>query len=125
MKATYNSKCGKIVKMTDAQFAACVREAPAYDDIDAYISDLALSSIWGDAEFADIPAARIDQLRAIYAAVNRPVCAIVTASGLSQAAFAKRYCIPRRTVEDWCRGIAQCPLYTRLLLQRVEGLLSL
>ena len=111
--------------MTDTQFAVCVREDPAYADIDAYVSDLSLSSMWGDSEDSDIPAARIDQLRAIYAAVNRPVRAIVTASGLSQAAFAERYCIPRRTVEDWCRGIAKCPLYTRLLLQRAEGLLSL
>lgn len=110
--------------MTDTQFSACVREVPAYTDIDAYVSDLALPSMWGDAETADIPAARIDQLRAIYTAVNRPVRAIVTASGLSQAAFAERYCIPRRTVEDWCREIRECPLYTRLLLQRAEGLLE-
>ena len=111
--------------MTDTQFAVCVREVPAYANIDAYVSALALSSMWGDADGSDIPAARIDQLRAIYTAVHRPVRAIVTASGLSQAAFAERYCIPRRTVEDWCRGISQCPLYTRLLLQRSEGLLSL
>ena len=110
--------------MTDTQFAACVREVPAYADIGAYVSDLALSSMWGDAVTSDIPAARIDQLRAIYTAVNRPVRAIVTASGLSQAAFAERYCIPRRTVEDWCRGVSSCPLYTRLLLQRAEGLLQ-
>ncbi len=110
--------------MTDTQFAACVREVPAYTDIDAYVSDLALSTIWGDAEEADIPAARIDQLRAIYSAVNRPIRAIVAASGLSQAAFAERYCIPRRTVENWCTGANECPLYTRLLLQRAEGLLE-
>ena len=110
--------------MTDTQFSACVREVPAYTDIDAYVSDLALSSIWGDAETAKIPASRIDQLRAIYTAVNRPVRAIVTASGLSQAAFAERYCIPRRTVENWCSGANECPLYTRLLLQRAEGLLE-
>lgn len=110
--------------MTDTQFAACVREVPAYADIDAYVSDMALSSMWGDAETADIPAAHIDQLRAIYTAVNRTPKEIVAASGLSQAAFAERYCIPRRTVEDWCRGVAKCPLYTRLLLQRAEGLLQ-
>lgn len=111
--------------MTDTQFAACVREVPAYADIDDYVSDLALSSMWGDVEAADIPAAHIDQLRAIYAAVNRPVRAIVTASGLSQAAFAEKYCIPRRTVENWCSGARECPLYTRLLLQRAEGLLKI
>lgn len=110
--------------MTDTQFAACVREVPAYADVDAYVSDLALSSMWGDTDTADIPAARIDQLRAIYTAVNRTPKEIVAASGLSQAAFAERYCIPKRTVEDWCRGVMKCPLYTRLLLQRAEGLLQ-
>lgn len=110
--------------MTDTQFAACVREVPAYADVDAYVSDLARSSMWGDAETADIPAARIDQLRAIYTAVNRPVRAIVAAAGLSQAAFAERYCIPKRTVENWCSGSRECPIYVRLLLQRAEGLLG-
>lgn len=111
--------------MTDTQFSACVREVPAYTDIDAYVSDLALSSMWGDVEDADIPAQRLDDLRSIYQAVNRTVREIVSASGLSQAAFAEKYCIPKRTVEDWCRGVAKCPLYTRLLLQRAEGLLKL
>ena len=48
--------------MTDTQFAACVREVPAYADIDAYVSDLALSSMWGDGEDEDIPAQRLDDL---------------------------------------------------------------
>lgn len=110
--------------MTDTQFHACVREVPAYADIDAYVSDMALSFMWGDAEDADIPAQRIANLHGIYTAVNRTPKEIVAASGLSQAAFAERYCIPKRTVEDWCRGVAKCPLYTRLLLQRAEGLLQ-
>lgn len=110
--------------MTDIQFPACVRACESYADADAYASDMALSSIWGDAEGADVPSRRIEVLRAIYAAVNRPVREIVAASGLSQAAFAERYCIPKRTVENWCSGSRECPLYTRLLLQRAEGLLQ-
>ena len=119
--------------MTDTQFAACVREVPAYADVDAYVSDLALSSMWGDAETADIPAARIDQLRAIYAAVNRPVRAIVTASTRSQAALpsdtaspAARSrtgaagsenapCIPAcccNALRDCCRYERRCPIWT-------------
>lgn len=110
--------------MTDDQYSACVRECSAYTNADAYISAMALSSIWGDAEGADVPARRIEVLRTIYAAVNRPVRDVVSSSGLSQAAFAERYCIPRRTVENWCSGSRECPLYTRLLLQRAEGLLK-
>ena len=110
--------------MTDMQFPACVRECAAYDDVDAYVSDMARSSIWGNVGDADTPAERLEVLRAIYAAVNRTVRDIVAASGLSQAAFAERYCIPKRTVENWCSGSRECPLYTRLLLQRAEGLLQ-
>lgn len=109
--------------MTDTQFNFCVRECANYTDLDAYVSDLALSAIWGDNDTPE--ATTLSNLRSIYQAVNRPVRAIVAASGLSQAAFAERYCIPRRTVENWCSGARECPLYTRLLLQRAEGLLKI
>ncbi len=36
--------------MTDKQFYACCQEAANYADRDAYVSDLALSDIWGDPE---------------------------------------------------------------------------
>ena len=107
--------------MTDTQFAACVRECAAYTDPDAYVSDLALSSIWGDAPDADIPADRLETLRGIYAAATRPVRQIVAATGLSQAAFAQRLCIPLRTVENWCGGLRECPVYVRLLIQESLG----
>ena len=108
--------------MTDSQFSVCVRECAAYADIDAYVSDLSLSTIWSDTDSRD-ETIRF-ALRSIYTAVNRTVREIVAASGLSQAAFAERYCIPKRTVENWCSGSRECPLYTRLLLQRAEGLLK-
>ena len=109
--------------MTDTQFNLCVRETVNYTDLDAYVSDLSLSTIWGDKDGISDASIRF-ALRSIYTAVNRTPKEIVAASGLSQAAFAERYCIPKRTVEDWCRGVMKCPLYTRLLLQRAEGLLQ-
>lgn len=42
---------------------------------------------------------------------------IVKETGMSQRAFARRFGIPLRTVEDWCRGINKCPLYVRLMMQ--------
>lgn len=103
--------------MTNKQYYYCASHCAEYTDPDAYVSDLALSSIWGDAPDADIPADRLETLRGIYAAVNRTVRQIVAASGLTQAAFAERLCIPLRTVEDWCRGLRECPAYVRLLVQ--------
>lgn len=110
--------------MTDQQFNFCVQECTNYKTSAAYVSDLALSSIWGGDPEDDPPAHLMDTLRSIYTAVHRTIREIVEASGLSQAAFARRYCIPKRTVENWCSGVNDCPLYTRLLFQESLGLLQ-
>lgn len=108
--------------MTSKQFSACVAACPHYTDPNAYVYDVAASDIWGDTPDADIPADRLDALRGIYAAATRPVREIVAATGLSQMAFGERLCIPRRTVQDWCRGLRECPVYVRLLIQQALGL---
>lgn len=115
--------------MTPAQFNFCVQASAEFADLDAYVSKLALSDIWGDAPDAPIPQARLDDLRQIYDAVSRSVRDIVNATGQGQAAFARKHCIPVRTVNNWCLPVSSpehrdCPLYVRLLLQRAEGLLT-
>lgn len=106
-------------------FVELVKEVPAYKSRDAYISDMALSSIWGDAPDDEIPAERLEQLGMVWDAVNRPVSEIVKSKGLSQAAFARLYMIPLRTLEDWCSGTRSCRLYDRIFLQEAVGLLHL
>lgn len=114
-------------KMTDKQYSTCVSEAQNYTDRDAYISDLALSSMWGDLPDDDIPPARMKQLGSIYDAVHRSVKEIAADAGMSVRAMAIRFCIPQRTVESWCGttdAARQCPLYTRLMIQECLGLLK-
>lgn len=110
--------------MTDTQLSFCVRECASYANREAYISDLATSSIWRLREDSEIPQALTESLGVVWDAVLRPVREIVAASGLSQAAFGERYCIPKRTVENWCSGSRECPVYIRLMLQRLEGTLA-
>ena len=40
-------------------------------------------------------------------------------TGLSQAAFAQKYEIPKRTVENWEEGHREPPVYVLKLLERV------
>lgn len=108
--------------MTDKQFSILWAEALTFADRDAFISDAALSSIWGDAPDAVIPDIRLDQLAQLWDAAHLTVKAIRAATGLSQAAFAQRFCIPRRTVENWESGASACPDYLRLLLAQAVGL---
>jgi hypothetical protein len=108
--------------MTGKQYYFCVAEVSNYPDVGAYISDIALSAIWDDAPDSPIPPERLDQLRTIYTAATSTMRDIISAVGMTQAAFSEHFCIPRRTVEDWCRGVRECPLYTRLLMQQCLGL---
>lgn len=113
---------GKGKAMTNKQRIACIQEAQHYTDRDAYVSDLALSSIWG-LHNGDIPASRLEALGNLYDAVNRSVKDIAADAGLSQRGLAERFCIPYRSVEDWCAGKRECPIYTRLMMQELLGLI--
>lgn len=109
--------------LTDKQRMYCLSEAANYPDADAYISDLALSSIWGDAPEDDIPQERIEALRFLWDAANRNVRDIAEAAGLSQRKLAERFSIPYRTVENWCTDQRECSLYIRLMMQEILGLI--
>lgn len=107
--------------MNDHLFSTIFSDALAASDRDAFISDWALSSAWGDAEDAEIPAARIEAIGSIWDAAHMSIKDIRSASGLSQIAFARHLCIPRRSVEDWERGLRTCPDYLRLLIAEHFG----
>jgi len=98
-------------------YQTCLSEALNYTDRDAYISDLALSSIWGDTEDAPIPQDRLDWLGQLWDAAHRSVKEIARDAGLSQRKLAERFAIPYRTVENWCGGQRGCPVYVKMMMQ--------
>ncbi len=110
--------------MTDKQFMLCVTEVDNYSDRNAYISDLALSSMWGDAEDAAIPQERIEFLSQLWDACHRSVKDIAAAAGLSHRKLAERFCVPYRTVENWGSGVNVPPAYVLLMMQECLGLLQ-
>ena len=103
-------------------YQTCLSEAQNYTDRDAYIGDLALSSIWGDDEAADIPQERLDWLGQLYDAAHRSVKEIAAAAGLSQRKLAERFAVPYRTMENWCGGKRECPVYVKMMMQELLGL---
>lgn len=108
--------------MTLKQYQSCIRELPEYTDVDAYVSDMALSSIWGDGPEDDIPVERIDQIRAIFQAASMTVPEIAKAERLNITNMAARFAVPYRTVQDWFSGARQCNLSVRLMMQECLGL---
>lgn len=110
--------------MTPKQYSFAVAEAANYNDIDAYISELATSSIWEDAADAQIPATRADDLRQIWTAVHRSFKQILNDACVTQAKFCDRFAVPTRTVEAWSMGERACAVYDRLMFQQLLGLLQ-
>lgn len=108
--------------MTDKQFNILWGEALSVSDRDAFISDAALSSVWDDTVSTEISADRVNQLGQLWDTAHLTIKDIRTAIGLSQAAFAQRFCIPRRSIENWESGASTCPDYLRLLLALATGL---
>lgn len=103
-----------------------LREVANYTDRDAFVSDLALSSIWGDDESADIPAERLDDIGKVWDAANRGIKDIAAAKGVSVRRLASRFGIPLRTAEAWASSSASgrtAPAYLMLMMQECLGLL--
>lgn len=109
-------------KMTDKQYSTCVTEAQNYTDRDAYISDMVLSSMWGDDPAEDIPEDRIEQMHRIYDAVHRSVKDIAALAGLNITNMAARFSVPYRTMQDWFSGARVCSLAIRLMMQECLGI---
>lgn len=110
--------------MSDKNFYTLWGEALACSDRDAYVSDWALSSIWGEDPESEIPEDRIAYIGKIWDAAHMSVQDLVDASGLKRTGFAQRFCLPYRTLTNWCRGERECPDYIRLMMAEALGLIT-
>ena len=108
--------------MNDKLFYMIFTDALNIADRDAFISGWALSSVWEEAEDAEIPAERLTDLGKIWDVAHASFADIVAASGLKLVDFAAKFAIPYRTVLSWKHGERECPDYTRLLLARAVGM---
>lgn len=91
-------------------------EAGTYADRDAYISDLALSSVWGDAE---VPAERLALLGGIWDGAHCTVPDLIKKYGMTQTGFSQFFNIPLRTVQNWCGGQRECPSYVAAMASEI------
>lgn len=103
-------------------FSVCQSEMSEYADADAFISDLALSSLWESD--GKVPEERIEWLRQLWDAAHRSVKDICRDAGMTQRALAENFAIPLHTVNNWCMEIRTCPVYTRMMMQESLGLFN-
>ena len=103
-------------------FTAATKE----QDRGRYIAEWSSSSIfYPEAESPDIDANElVDSLGNIWDVSHMTTRDIRQHLGLTQAAFAERFCIPRRTVENWERKGGHIPQYNILAYADITGMLK-
>lgn len=107
------------MKLTPFIRSALYAETGAYADRDAYISDMALSSVWGDAEDAEVPSDRLKLLGGIWDGAHLTIPELINQHGLTQTGFAQYFNIPLRTVQDWCGGQRSCSPYVAAMAAEI------
>lgn len=108
--------------MTDKILSKLWRDALAQQDKELYIAEYGYPE-WFD-EISEDPDVVVDALYNIHDVAHMSVKDMVKKSGMSQARFAEKFCIPKRTVESWCMGERSCPDYVRLMMARLLGYLE-
>ena len=103
-------------------FGAATKE----QDRDRYIAEWSTSSIfYPEPESPDIDVNElVDSLGNVWDVAHMSTRDIRQHLGLTQAAFAERFCIPRRTVENWEYRGGRVPPYNILALADITGMLK-
>lgn len=96
-----------------------------YEYIDSFTSPLSDTYINFRKKYKMDELQVINMLENIYRAAHLSVKDIIGTSGKRKADIGYIFCIPIRTLEDWCSGKNKCPSYTRLMMIRKFGLLNL
>lgn len=107
--------------MTDL-FNKLWKDALSQPDKELFVSEYGYPE-WFD-EISEDPDVVVDTLGNIHNVASMSVKDMVKKSGMSQAKFAEKFCIPKRTVESWCMGERSCPDYVRLMMARLLGYLQ-
>lgn len=108
--------------MTDKLFARLWNDALEQPNADLFIAEYGCPD-WFD-EISTNPNELIIILLKIHETAHMSVREILSVSGLTQSAFSEKFCIPKRTVENWATGTRKCPDYLRLSFCRQLGIVD-
>ena len=65
-----------------------------------------------------------EQLKRIYTLYHMSLKDMIYEAGYNQSTFAIRFCVPLRTVQHWCNGDRECPLYFKMAVAEIMHILE-
>ncbi len=103
---------------TKAELFSMAAEQPK----EIFVNNITLSVPDDTSDCVDLDAEK-KRLSNIWDLAHLSMRELVSRTGMSQTAFAKRTGIPLRSVQDWCCEKRACPAYVRFLLAEHYNLL--
>lgn len=111
--------------MTSKQIYQYFGETTNYDDPGVFASDVALSLLDPDDPNQEVDTGLYEQLRTLWRVANAPFRELLADMGLNQTQCGIRFCIPRRTIQEWAEGRRTPAPYLRLMMAEAVGLLNI
>ena len=114
-----------MITFTPEQLRFCMSESVAYEEAEAYASDMALSSAFLPEDENAAPDEELyTALVSLWRIFHVPFWDFLRLLEMSQTQVSKRFCIPLRTVQDWAGERRSCAPYIRLMMAEIVGILN-
>ena len=113
--------------MTYASFYSLLGEALESASLEMFVAELGTSHIFApdpDSDFDPDYDAIVSDLTNIWEIAHMSIADMIAAANLNQTSFSRRFCMPLRTVQAWALGERECPIYTRLMIADLLGLIT-
>lgn len=109
--------------MTNKQIYQYYGEVENYTEPEAFASDVALSLLNPEDPNQNVDIEEVEQLERLWRVARLPFREFLNLLGLSQTNCSIRFCIPRRTVQEWAGERRKAPPYVRLMMAECTGYL--
>lgn len=126
LPAAHLMSAGQLPQNSEVCCGHAVANSAGYSGVLIRNTETSIYSLWTATATVSINQAYAQQVHEAYKSTAAPLTVreICAAASLTQAALAARFGIPKRTVEDWCRGVAKCAPYIRLMMMECLGLIK-
>lgn len=112
----------KAMEINCKRFNEIVQAAQEQQDQQLFLAEYGLPE-WILEEVTEDEQAAVDMITKIHTVVWMTPKELISAAGLNQTGFARRFMIPLRTVQEWCGLRRTMPLYLKLMAAELLNIL--
>lgn len=91
--------------------------------LELFIAERGWQADWMD-DYGEDAAQLVADMENIYLVAKMTIRDLIDKTGMTQAAFAERFVVPLRTVQNWAIKHRECPCYVKIMMAEELGVLT-